>query len=246
MWPEHSESLLSSSSLEKRKREAPQAEVPCYLNHSRIVPPHIQSLGHVLHRSYLGSLEQPNGCPPRLQFFNRKRRALPQKGYVSSQCFESAFAPQYREDTPQNLLMAHQALSPANATVSPTAVSPRTIVPAQLKACASPSLLRACHICHRRPTTKELLEAYADCELCGQRACFVCLRQCDAPGCCGPNDQQNRQRWGNTPDSIDSRDFLGFNSRRICSYCAVEAVTEAGEEAVQCLVCIKQISDTVI
>ncbi|ORY65953.1 uncharacterized protein BCR38DRAFT_170077 [Pseudomassariella vexata] len=42
----------------------------------------------------------------------------------------------------------------------------------------SSSLLSACHICHRRPSKKSDLDSFADCEGCGQRTCFVCIRAC--------------------------------------------------------------------
>lgn len=38
--------------------------------------------------------------------------------------------------------------------------------------------LSRCHICHRKPTKKSDLDSFADCQGCGQRTCFVCLRQC--------------------------------------------------------------------
>ncbi|KAI9171456.1 hypothetical protein HJFPF1_00939 [Paramyrothecium foliicola] len=40
------------------------------------------------------------------------------------------------------------------------------------------SSLLPCHICHRRPTKKSDLDSFADCEGCGERTCFVCIRQC--------------------------------------------------------------------
>lgn len=45
-----------------------------------------------------------------------------------------------------------------------------TITPAQL--------LNRCHICHRKPSKKTDLDSFADCQGCGQRTCFVCIRQC--------------------------------------------------------------------
>lgn len=39
-------------------------------------------------------------------------------------------------------------------------------------------LLAPCHVCHRRPTKKSHLDSYADCQGCGERTCFVCIRQC--------------------------------------------------------------------
>ncbi|KAI9872669.1 MAG: hypothetical protein M1830_001353 [Pleopsidium flavum] len=74
----------------------------------------------------------------------------------------------------------------------------------------TPPLLAACHICHRRPTTKHLLDSYADCAHCGSRSCYVCLRQCEGVLC--------------------------GQKRRVCSQCCVER----GEEgAVSCLECLE-------
>ncbi|KAK1973128.1 hypothetical protein LY78DRAFT_650106 [Colletotrichum sublineola] len=42
----------------------------------------------------------------------------------------------------------------------------------------TPSSLSPCHICHRRPTKKSDLDSFADCQGCGQRSCFVCIREC--------------------------------------------------------------------
>ncbi|KAM7222122.1 hypothetical protein V8F06_002394 [Rhypophila decipiens] len=42
----------------------------------------------------------------------------------------------------------------------------------------TPTLTKRCHICSRKPTKKSDLDMFADCEGCGQRACFVCMRQC--------------------------------------------------------------------
>lgn len=38
--------------------------------------------------------------------------------------------------------------------------------------------LSPCHICWRKPTEKAQLDCYAYCEGCGERACYVCLREC--------------------------------------------------------------------
>ncbi|KAI1177523.1 hypothetical protein F4777DRAFT_541245 [Nemania sp. FL0916] len=42
----------------------------------------------------------------------------------------------------------------------------------------SSALLSPCHICHRKPTKKSDLDCFADCMGCGERTCFVCLRDC--------------------------------------------------------------------
>ena len=40
------------------------------------------------------------------------------------------------------------------------------------------TLLAPCHICHRRPTKKSDLDSFAECLGCGERTCFVCIREC--------------------------------------------------------------------
>lgn len=39
-------------------------------------------------------------------------------------------------------------------------------------------LLTPCHVCHRKPTKKSHLDSFAECQGCGERTCFVCIRQC--------------------------------------------------------------------
>ncbi|KAJ5684831.1 uncharacterized protein N7477_001176 [Penicillium maclennaniae] len=113
-------------------------------------------------------------------------------------------------------------------------VSPKTLVPLSYPS-NSASALRPCHICHRRPTTRHVLDAYADCDLCGERACFICLRQCDAVDCPGTI---------NVPVTAPNGDLFSqeedFDGRRkICSSCAVEGITETGTEIVRCLDCVR-------
>ena len=38
--------------------------------------------------------------------------------------------------------------------------------------------LSPCHICHRKPTVRSELDAFADCEGCGRRTCYICIREC--------------------------------------------------------------------
>lgn len=43
---------------------------------------------------------------------------------------------------------------------------------------SSASLMSRCHICSRKPTKKSDLDSFADCQGCGQRTCYVCIREC--------------------------------------------------------------------
>ncbi|KAJ5768788.1 hypothetical protein N7520_003347 [Penicillium odoratum] len=134
----------------------------------------------------------------------------------------------------QSSLLSPNVYAPAQDSYSPP-VSPRTIVPITYP--TSPSALRPCHICHRRPTTRQVLDAYADCDLCGERACFICLRQCDALACRGTKINPSP---GQSDIYTHERMFEGTDSRRkICSSCAVEGITETGTEIVQCLDCVR-------
>ncbi|CAI7588392.1 unnamed protein product [Penicillium palitans] len=121
-------------------------------------------------------------------------------------------------------------------------VSPKTLVPLHYPSqqSASPSALRPCHICHRRPTTRQVLDAYADCDLCHERACFICLRQCDSASCGGtfglPEVHMNMHTSSTDDASYDTSEVP---RRKICSGCAVEEVTETGAEIVRCLDCVR-------
>jgi hypothetical protein len=42
----------------------------------------------------------------------------------------------------------------------------------------APGLLARCHICHRKPMKKSDLNDYADCQGCGERTCYICIREC--------------------------------------------------------------------
>ncbi|KAF3387400.1 hypothetical protein F1880_001436 [Penicillium rolfsii] len=136
-------------------------------------------------------------------------------------------------------LLSPNVYSPAHDPYSPP-VSPKTIVPLASYPSTSPSALRPCHICHRRPTTRQVLDAYADCDLCGERACFICLRQCDALDCPGSTRTAYPEQHG--PDLfVSNEDFDGATlgrRRKVCSSCAVEGLSETGMEIVRCLDCV--------
>ncbi|KAK2759024.1 hypothetical protein FQN54_003123 [Arachnomyces sp. PD_36] len=112
-------------------------------------------------------------------------------------------------------------------------------------------LLRPCHICHRRPTTRALLDAYADCELCGERTCYICLRECNGPDCSryasssGPGGA--KPGGGNHTSSLYEAPNLYEDQRRrkVCSGCAVEGLTETGREVVRCFDCVRSGSASV-
>ncbi|KAK4116337.1 hypothetical protein N656DRAFT_841820 [Canariomyces notabilis] len=49
------------------------------------------------------------------------------------------------------------------------------------------ALMSRCHICFRKPTKKSDLDSFADCQGCGQRTCYVCMRECLGWGAPPPN-----------------------------------------------------------
>ncbi|EEH08447.1 conserved hypothetical protein [Histoplasma capsulatum G186AR] len=76
-----------------------------------------------------------------------------------------------------------------------------------------------CHICHRRPTTRSTLDAYADCDLCAERTCYICLRECMAVDCnyarSPPNPYSGRGKENNnsnTSNTINENDCRGKGS----------------------------------
>lgn len=153
------------------------------------------------------------------------------------------------------------------------AVSPRTTTISTRDASALPvPVLRPCHVCHRKPSTKVMLDAYADCELCGQRACYICLRECNSLNCVGsslaiptsstpistPDECDDmmhctdirredgylhtrpHSRMRDNEDGKDSSISPRIRQRKICSCCAVEGLTDTGQEIVWCLDCVRR------
>lgn len=66
-------------------------------------------------------------------------------------------------------LRHNHSRSPSATKVAPKAAATTT---------TTNKLLSPCHICHRKPTKKNELDSYADCEGCGERTCYVCIRAC--------------------------------------------------------------------
>ncbi|EGE78364.1 hypothetical protein BDDG_01301 [Blastomyces dermatitidis ATCC 18188] len=128
--------------------------------------------------------------------------------------------------------------------------------------------LSPCHICHRRPTTRSTLDAYADCDLCAERTCYICLRECmvvdcngprspsnPGPGCGKDNNHNNNDgggggkasEWRRKTSPPNSRPGHGDEGaeengermgRKVCSWCAVESVLDGGGEFVRCFACV--------
>lgn len=71
--------------------------------------------------------------------------------------------------------------------LSPTSPHSPDAAPKSPTLRAKPSVLAPCHICHRKPTKKTDLDSFGECHGCGQRACYVCIRQCQ--GWLSPQDR---------------------------------------------------------
>lgn len=182
--------------------------------------------------------------------FARKRRVI-QQPYHQTQhpqsCFSNHAQPFQANLTQTKLLPPNLCVTATSDTYSPP-ISPKTLVPPsyplQQSYCTSASCLRPCHICHRRPTTREVLDAYADCDLCGERSCYICLRQCDAVDCVGSVNpivgMEPSPDFAGAPgaDAMDD-DQMARRRRKVCSCCAVEGMTEDGMEVVRCLDCMR-------
>lgn len=119
--------------------------------------------------------------------------------------------------------------------------------------------LTPCHICHRKPTKKSHLDSFADCEGCGQRTCFVCIRQCygrtaghdsvlseqevlsrsfhmdDAPPLVDDDSNANANGGVREPE----RDMKGWDAGGhrgvVCSRCCVERGLEGDVACLGCL-----------
>ncbi|KAL3456668.1 hypothetical protein BJX64DRAFT_281158 [Aspergillus heterothallicus] len=249
MWPPHDEIFLQSSGIKKRRRELTPADAPLSFNNISIIPSHVSAVNFPFHLTYTDQLSHP-GVSSRLQCVPRKRRVLQQPSLSNPQqpmqTNTTTTTHHIHSDYAQNRSLSPTiCVSTALDEPSPP-ISPKTIVVPkfpQQNHCASATFLRPCHICHRRPTTRELIEAFANCDLCGERACFVCLRQCDAIECCGAGGQGGKESWGSVPSDLPT-DTAGSNlhivqPRRVCSCCVVEGITETGIEVVRCIACIK-------
>ncbi|KAE8377541.1 hypothetical protein BDV26DRAFT_263467 [Aspergillus bertholletiae] len=241
--PEQSNISILNSHLKKRKREQTPSNTVNIPNTAKFIPTilHTSNAPFCLDCSD-GELSARQRCIP------RKRRAL-QQPYIHPQSTEpwSNCITQLPESSIAQMKIISPNITSGTSNVSSPPVSPRTLVPSphlQHNPCASASCLRPCNVCHRRPTTKEVLDAYADCDICGERSCYICLRQCDAIHCNGSTYLRGESQLFKDA-SNQSQDDIGENRphvrlpRKICSCCAVEGLTETGIEVVRCLDCVR-------
>ena len=111
------------------------------------------------------------------------------------------------------------------------------------------ALLNPCHVCHRRPSTKSDLDSYADCQGCGQRTCYVCIRSCPGwlptllPAVDAPAEDSRDLSASFTMHDVDDEAAApqdeqswrgGGHQAVVCSRCCVERGSEGD---IVCLAC---------
>lgn len=116
---------------------------------------------------------QRHGPPPRKIISLSSPRAKKLRMMAEQQ--DSDEQTPYSVHTPQQTNLRATPLAPSsrhNHARSPSAnkLGPRTTI--------TTNVLAPCHICHRKPTKKTELDSYADCQGCGERTCYVCMREC--------------------------------------------------------------------
>ncbi|KAJ5995918.1 hypothetical protein N7481_002895 [Penicillium waksmanii] len=185
----------------KRKREnedpltRPTSFVPFMVDHANCDPYIVHRHNHNHNHSHEQSTEKDFDFRPRC--IPRKRRHLQQLQHQHPHQQHPQHSSYLLTSTPQPSLLSPNIYATPQDPYSPP-VSPKTLVPipyptttptsapsSATTTTTHPSALRPCHICHRRPTTRQVLDAYADCDLCAERACYICLRLCDGSSCPG-------------------------------------------------------------
>ncbi|KAK0734016.1 hypothetical protein B0T26DRAFT_635598 [Lasiosphaeria miniovina] len=71
---------------------------------------------------------------------------------------------------------------------------------------SSTNLMGRCHICFRKPSKKLDLDSFADCQGCGQRTCYVCIRECS--GWSPPHPLAEGMLGGETISETPTESFM--------------------------------------
>jgi len=102
--------------------------------------------------------------------------------------------------------------------------------------------LSPCHICRRKPNLRSELDAFADCEDCGKRTCYICIRECLGSSAAAIEEQEYNA-LSFSFHGEEALEIMGSEGKRkeghkgmVCSRCCVERGTE-GE--VLCLGCCR-------
>lgn len=171
-------------------------------------------------------------------FINPKQHpAPPARKILSPHCSKrQRLSPS--DDTRRSPNRQHQPPAAAAKRITTTRPSPSPPTPK----------LNRCHICSRKPTKKSDLDSFADCEACGQRTCYVCIRQClgwqeeqrkdeDRHHRMDEDEDDNNDKFTSPPPVV--LQLLGgqgvAHKKVVCSGCCVERGVD-GE--VVCLGCL--------
>lgn len=85
--------------------------------------------------------------------------------------------------------------------------------------------LDRCHICFRKPSKKADLDSYADCQGCGQRTCYVCMRQC--PGWTSSfHHQRQHHQTGEQEAQVDDIPLVSSSPENSFTMLDADAETE--------------------
>ncbi|PYI07435.1 hypothetical protein BO78DRAFT_313283 [Aspergillus sclerotiicarbonarius CBS 121057] len=231
------DSFVASPTIRKRKRESVQTD--------HITTPSNRLISSSIHYTNPQfRLDYPEFSDDSREIFTRQRclhrkRRVQQPHTHHRPPFTDNLSHTIQSSSSQTKTSSTNVCVSAALDANSPPVSPRTISPNPYQQpqtlCASAFCLRPCHICHRRPTTREFIDAYADCDLCGQRSCYICLRYCDAIDCSG----LVKIPTSNFQESANGDGVQTERARKVCSACAVEGVTEAGMEVIRCLECVR-------
>lgn len=80
---------------------------------------------------------------------------------------EGRFSPQRQQQITTAKLLQEKSTNSRSTTPSRSTTS-----------MSAANLMTRCHICFRKPAKKSDLTSFADCQRCGQRTCYVCIREC--------------------------------------------------------------------
>lgn len=104
------------------------------------------------------------------------------------------------------------------------------------------AVLSPCHICHRKPSVRSDLDGYVDCEGCGGRTCWICVREClgegDEEGVDemvgeGMDGAVEEGKWEGRENGREDREW-GHRSV-VCSRCCVERGVDGDVRCFGCL-----------
>jgi hypothetical protein len=123
-----------------------------------------QDLHHDIYAQRHGPRKVTSLCSPRA----KKLRMMIEQQDSEQQTPYSVHTPQPTNTKPAPL--APSSRHNHARSLSSTKISPRPPI--------TTNALAPCHICHRRPTKKTDLNSYGDCQGCGGRTCYVCMREC--------------------------------------------------------------------